>query len=152
MNAGMEKRPGGRRLRETATAILEALLIALVIRSFLYQPFSIPSASMEPTLLVGDYLFVSKFSYGYSRYSLPFSPPLFLGRVLASQPTRGDVVVFRYEPNDFIKRVIGSPASVSSSFMASFLLMEHPQSAIGLRILWAVIPAGLHLPMPHPFG
>jgi signal peptidase I len=109
MTAGIKERRAGRRFQETATTILEALLIALVIRSLLFQPFNIPSGSMEPTLLIGDYLFVSKFSYGYSRYSFPFSLPLFSGRVLAVQPTRGDIVVFRHEPDDFIKRVIGLP-------------------------------------------
>ncbi|HEY7243705.1 MAG TPA: signal peptidase I [Xanthobacteraceae bacterium] len=99
----------GRRLWGTATAVLEAVLIALLIRSFLFQPFNIPSGSMEPTLLVGDYLFVSKFSYGYSRYSFPFAPPIFSGRIFASEPSRGDIVVFRHGDDDFIKRVIGLP-------------------------------------------
>ncbi|HEY7661601.1 MAG TPA: signal peptidase I [Xanthobacteraceae bacterium] len=109
MTAGVERPRAERRFSETAITILEALLIALVVRSFLIQPFNIPSGSMEPTLLVGDYLFVSKFSYGFSRYSLPFSPPLFSGRILAGEPNRGDVVVFRHGEDDFIKRVIGLP-------------------------------------------
>src|SRR5437763_5058759 len=94
----MNQRKAGQRdhrLSETVTTILEALLIALAIRTIFFQPFNIPSASMEPTLLIGDYLFVSKFSYGYSRYSMPFSPPLFSGRVLEREPKRGDVIVFR---------------------------------------------------------
>src|SRR5213075_2173067 len=82
-------------LGETIRVVIHALLIALVIRTFLFQPFNIPSGSMKATLLVGDYLFVSKYTYGYSHYSLPFSPPLFSGRILASEPQRGDVVVFR---------------------------------------------------------
>ncbi len=89
-----------------------ALLIALVIRAFFFQPFNIPSGSMKPTLLIGDYLFVSKFSYGYSRHSLPFSPELFSGRILASDPVRGDVVVFKTPQDhrtDFIKRLVGLP-------------------------------------------
>jgi signal peptidase I len=98
-----------RRVSGTATAVLEAVLITLAIRTFLFQPFNIPSSSMEPTLLVGDYLFVSKFSYGFSRYSFPFAPPLFSGRVFNSEPPRGDVVVFRHNEDDFIKRVIGLP-------------------------------------------
>ena len=93
--------------------IFHALIIALVIRTFLFQPFNIiPSGSMKETLLVGDYLFVSKYSYGYSHYSLPFSPPLFPGRIWAAQPNRGDVLVFRLpkdDPTDYIKRVIGLP-------------------------------------------
>jgi signal peptidase I len=97
---------------DTARAVLEALIIALLIRTFLFQPFSIPSASMEPTLLVGDYLFVSKFTYGYSRYAFPFSPPLFAGRIFATDPQRGDVVVFRLPRDDsvdYVKRIIGLP-------------------------------------------
>jgi signal peptidase I len=92
--------------------MLQALLIALVFRTLLFQPFNIPSGSMKATLLVGDYLFVSQYSYGYSHYSLPLSPPLFSGRVLASTPERGDVVVFRLpkdDSTDYIKRVIGLP-------------------------------------------
>ncbi len=104
------KKPDG--LAETARTIISALVIALVIRTFLFQPFNIPSGSMESTLLIGDYLFVSKFSYGYSHFSFPFSPPLFSGRVLGSQPSRGDIAVFRppgNESTDFIKRIIGLP-------------------------------------------
>jgi len=80
-----KKKEGG--IAETGRVIIHALIIALVIRTFLFQPFNIPSGSMKSTLLVGDYLFVSKFSYGYSHYSLPFSPPLFPGRIWASPPT-----------------------------------------------------------------
>ena len=97
---------------ETIRVVVQALLIALVIRTVLFQPFNIPSGSMKGTLLVGDYLFVSQFSYGYSHYSLPFSLPLFSGRIFASPPERGDVVVFRLpkdDTTDYIKRVIGLP-------------------------------------------
>ena len=99
-------------LGETIRVVIHALLIALVIRTFLFQPFNIPSGSMKATLLVGDYLFVSKYSYGYSHYSIPFSPPLFSGRIFGSEPARGDVVVFRLpkdDSTDYIKRVIGLP-------------------------------------------
>src|SRR5262249_51529768 len=99
-------------LGETVRVVIHALIIALVIRTFLFQPFNIPSGSMKATLLVGDYLFVSKYSYGYSHYSVPFSPPLFSGRVFTSTPKRGDVVVFRLpreDSTDYIKRVIGLP-------------------------------------------
>ena len=92
--------------------VVQALLIAVVFQTILYKPFNIPSASMRPTLLEGDYVFVSKFSYGYSRFSIPFSPPLFDGRIFGSQPERGDVVVFK-TPNDptkhYIKRLVGLP-------------------------------------------
>lgn len=105
-----QKKSGG--LGETVSVIVQALLLALVIRTLLFQPFSIPSGSMRPTLLEGDYLFVSKWAYGYSKHSLPFSPNLFSGRIWGGQPERGDVVVFKFPPNpslDYIKRVIGLP-------------------------------------------
>jgi signal peptidase I len=97
---------------ETVRTIIYALLIAGVVRTFLFQPFNIPSGSMIPTLLVGDYLFVSKFSYGYSRYSFPFSLGFFSGRIFDSAPDQGDVAVFRHPPtnrDDFIKRLVGMP-------------------------------------------
>ena len=99
-------------LLENGKTIIYAGLIAVVIRTFLFEPFNIPSGSMIPTLLIGDYLFVAKYSYGFSRYSFPFSPNFFSGRIFASVPHRGDVVVFRYPPDpseDYIKRVIGLP-------------------------------------------
>src|SRR5262245_60115762 len=110
VTSGAKRKEGG--IAETGRVIFHALIIALVIRTFLFQPFNIPSGSMKSTLLVGDYLFVSKYSYGYSHFSLPFSPPLFSGRIFASPPDRGDVVVFRLprDPStDYIKRVIGLP-------------------------------------------
>ena len=98
---------------ETIKTIVYAILIALVVRTVAYEPFNIPSGSMIPTLLVGDYLFVSKFSYGYSRFSLPFGLPLFSGRIFASHgPERGDVVVFKLPTDtstDYIKRIVGLP-------------------------------------------
>ncbi len=115
VTSGAKRKEGG--TSETIRVIFHALLIALVIRTFLFQPFNIPSGSMKATLLVGDYLFVSKYSYGYSKYSLqlPFMPvvPWYSGRIPgSSMPERGDVVVFRLpkDPNiDYIKRVIGLP-------------------------------------------
>jgi signal peptidase I len=98
--------------RDTVRIIVHALILALIVRVFLFQPFNIPSGSMIPTLLIGDYLFVSKYSYGYSRYSFPFGVNLFPGRVWSSEPERGDVVVFklpRDNETDYIKRVIGLP-------------------------------------------
>ena len=97
---------------ENIKTLLFAGLIAIGIRTVAYEPFNIPSGSMIPTLLVGDYLFVSKFSYGYSRYSLPFSPPLFSGRIFGRLPNRGDVAVFklpRDNSTDYIKRIVGLP-------------------------------------------
>ncbi|OQW49959.1 signal peptidase I [Candidatus Raskinella chloraquaticus] len=97
---------------DTVIVVLEALVIALVIRSLLFQPFNIPSGSMKATLLVGDYLFVSKFAYGYSRHSFPFSIVPIPGRIWSAPPERGDVVVFKLPSDveiDYIKRVIGLP-------------------------------------------
>jgi signal peptidase I len=97
---------------ETLRFFLLLFLAALVVRSFVVAPFSIPSGSMLPRLMIGDYLFVSKWSYGFSRYSLPFGLINFQGRIFSSLPARGDVVVFRYpdgSDEDFVKRVIGLP-------------------------------------------
>src|SRR5262245_6801040 len=97
---------------ETAKIVVQALAIAMVVRVFFYQPFNIPSGSMKETLLVGDYLFVSKLSYGYSRFSFPFGFNIFSGRIFGAEPNRGDVVVFklpRDNSTDYIKRVIGLP-------------------------------------------
>jgi signal peptidase I len=97
---------------EIVKVVVQALLIALVVRTFLFQPFNIPSGSLIPTLDIGDYLFVSKYSYGYSRYSFPLDFDVFSGRILASTPKRGDVAVFKFPKDtskDYIKRVIGLP-------------------------------------------
>jgi len=100
-------------MAETIRVIVHALIIALVIRTFGVQPFNIPSGSMMETLLIGDFLFVSKFTYGYSRFSFPLSPALFGGRIPGAwTPERGDIVVFRpplEENTDYIKRLIGLP-------------------------------------------
>lgn len=97
---------------EHIRSIIYAVLLALVFRSFLVEPFHIPSSSMKDGLLIGDYLFVSKYSYGYSRYSFPLGIDFFEGRTSDDRPERGDVVVFRLPKNpriDFIKRVVGLP-------------------------------------------
>jgi signal peptidase I len=110
VTSGSKRKESG--LGETARVVFHALIIALVIRTLLFQPFNIPSGSMMATLLVGDYLFVSKYSYGYSHYSLPLSPPLFSERIWPAEPARGDIVVFRLprdDSTDYIKRVIGLP-------------------------------------------
>jgi signal peptidase I len=104
------RREGG--LVEVCRAVLYAVVIAVVFQTFAFKLFNIPSGSMMGTLLIGDYLFVSKYSYGYSRFSLPLSLPLFSGRIFGAEPQRGDVVVFRLpkdESTDYIKRVIGLP-------------------------------------------
>lgn len=99
-------------LMDTVKTLFYAIVIAILIRTFLFEPFKIPSGSMYPTLYVGDYLFVSKYTYGYSKHSLPFSMPLFEGRIWADEPNRGDVVVFKFPQDnktDYIKRIIGLP-------------------------------------------
>ncbi|MFN9926869.1 MAG: signal peptidase I [Phenylobacterium sp.] len=99
-------------LVEIIKTVVYALLIALVLRVVFFQPFTIPSASMEPNLYEGDYIIVSKWSYGYSRHSIPFSPPLFEGRILGKSPERGDVAVFKLPLDgrtDYVKRIIGLP-------------------------------------------
>lgn len=107
----MPKRSSGT-IVENVKTIVYAGLIAIGIRTVAFEPFNIPSGSMIPTLLIGDYLFVSKYSYGYSRHSMPFSPNLFSGRILGQMPQRGDVAVFkvpRDNATDYIKRIVGLP-------------------------------------------
>ncbi len=107
MNA---RKTGG--VKDTVRTLVYAIAIALFVRTFAYEPFNIPSGSMKPTLLVGDYLFVSKFAYGYSKYSMPLSLPLFSGRIFGSLPERGDVAVFKLPTDnktDYIKRIVGLP-------------------------------------------
>ena len=101
--------------RDYGKFLLKLALFVFVVRSFVISPFNIPSESMQPRLLIGDYLLVAKWPYGYSKYSLPFSIPLIPGRVFATEPEQGDVVVFKAPPSqrdDYIKRVIGLPGDV----------------------------------------
>lgn len=101
-----------KKIIDNIKTLFYALIIALFIRSFFFQPFYIPSSSMEPNLLIGDRLFVSKYSYGYSQHSFPFSPKIFTGRILEKSPKRGDVIVFKTPVDnrtDYIKRLIGLP-------------------------------------------
>ena len=114
------------KIRENVKTILYALVIALIIRSFLFQPFFIPSSSMEPTLLIGDRLFVAKYSYGYSKHSLPFSPPVSKKRIFEKKPKRGDVIVFKTpadDRTDYIKRLIGLPV-YRIQFVDGFLYLK----------------------------
>ena len=104
-----------KKIIENIKILFFALIIALFIRSFFFQPFFIPSSSMEPGLLIGDRLFVSKYSYGYSRHSLPFSPKIYNKRIFEKAPMRGDVIVFKTPADnrtDYIKRLIGLPGDV----------------------------------------
>lgn len=102
---------GKSELRETIVVIIQALLIALVFRTFLYQPFSIPTASMQSTLLIGDYVLANKYAWGFGRYSFPLGLIPFNGRIFERQPNRGDIVVFRPVPQQdpYIKRLVGMP-------------------------------------------
>ena len=110
-HVALDKRKSSSSAVETVKTLVYAILIAVVVRTFLFEPFNIPSGSMKPTLLVGDYLFVSKYAYGYSRWSFPWGILPFEGRVFGSLPERGDVAVFKRpgENVDYIKRVIGLP-------------------------------------------
>lgn len=97
---------------EFTLSMIVAILVALLIRTFLLQPFVIPSGSMKPNLMIGDFLFVSKYSYGYTKHSFPFSLPVFEGRIMGSEPQIGDIVIFKgpYDPDtDYIKRLVGKP-------------------------------------------
>ena len=101
-----------KKIFDNIKTLFYALIIALIIRSLFFQPFYIPSSSMEPNLLIGDRLFVSKYTYGYSRHSFPFSPKIFAGRILEDPAKRGDVIVFKTPADnrtDYIKRLIGLP-------------------------------------------
>src|SRR5262245_41903288 len=112
MSGSAEPKPQEGPVKRAVRFWLPVIVLVLFVRTILFQPFHIPSGSMKATLLIGDSLFVSKFSYGYSRYSLPFSPPIFSGRIFASLPSRGDIVVFRSPKDDsvdLIKRIIGLP-------------------------------------------
>ena len=146
---------------ETLKTIVYAVLIALVVRTVAYEPFNIPSGSMIPTLLVGDYLFVSKFSYGYSRFSLPFGLPLFSGRILFHPPQRGDVIVFKLPTDnstDYIKRLIGLPgdtiqmkegqlyidgSAVPRKRIADFLYPEADGTIVPMRQYIETLPNGV---------
>ena len=114
-------------ITENVKTLFYALVIAIFIRSILVQPFYIPSSSMESSLLVGDRLFVTKFSYGYSIHSFPFSPPIFKNRIFYKSPKRGDVVVFKTPADnrtDYIKRLIGLPGD-KIQFIESNLFLNN---------------------------
>jgi|SRR5215470_2812952 len=161
MNAGTEPKPEQGTVAAALRFWLPVIVVVLVVRTFLFQPFHIPSGSMMATLLIGDSLFVSKFSYGYSRYSLPLSPPLFSGRILASQPRRGDIVVFRSPKDDsvdLIKRIIGLPGdriqmigghlhlngeAIPRERIADFVDDEVPEGAVRIRRWREILPGGV---------
>lgn len=115
--------------RDLASFLVKLALIVFVVRSFIFSPFSIPSESMLPRLLIGDYLFITKWNYGYSKHSLPFSLPLIPGRIFPGTPERGDVVVFKAPPGDdtdWIKRVIGLPGDTVQMVGGQLVLNGKP--------------------------
>ena len=115
------------RVFDNIKTLLGALIIAILIRSLLFQPFYIPSSSMEPTLLVGDRIFVSKYSYGYSKHSFPFSPNFFNERFFSKVPKRGDLVVFKTPTDnrtDYIKRLIGLPGDTIQFINGNLFINE----------------------------
>ena len=130
-----------KKIIDNVKTLFYALLIALFIRSFFFQPFYIPSSSMEPNLLIGDRLFVSKYSYGYSQHSFPFSPKIFTGRILKKTPKRGDVVVFKTPADnrtDYIKRLIGLPGDkvqiINTDLYLNGIKIEKKQVETSLNI------------------
>ena len=114
---------------ENIKVLLYALIIAVVIRSLFLQPFYIPSSSMEPNLLVGDRIFVTKYSYGYSKHSFPFSPPIINNRIFGKVPKAGDVIVFKTPSDnrtDYIKRLVGLPGD-TIQFISGDLFINNNQ-------------------------
>lgn len=137
--------------RDTLSFLVKLAILVFVVRSFIFAPFSIPSGSMLPRLLVGDYLFITKWNYGYSKHSLPWSLPLIPGRIFAEDPTRGDVVVFKAPPSDdtdWIKRVIGLPGDTVQ--MRGGQLILNGQPIPKQRIADFVIPITPNFPVDGP--
>ena len=123
---------------ENIKTIIYALIIAVIIRSLFFQPFYIPSSSMEPTLLIGDRIFVSKYAYGYSKHSFPFSPPLFKNRLFKKNPSYGDLVVFKTPADnrtDYIKRLIGMPGDTIQFQNGQLLLNNSIITRVKIEIL-----------------
>ena len=143
----------GRGFYEISATLFWALLIALVFRTFLFQPFYIPSASMMPNLLVGDYVFVSKYSYGYSRFSFPLGLPLFSGRHASlSEPRRGDIAVFRAPRNtqtDFIKRIVGLPGDRIQLLNSQLYINDVPVDLERVEDLRVRLPFGRIASIPR---
>lgn len=132
-------------LIDIAKTVGIALLVAVILRTVFFQPFTIPSASMEPNLYQGDYIFVSKWDYGFSRHSLPFSPPLFKGRIFENQPKRGDIVVFKFpadESKDYIKRIIGLPGDRIQMKHNLLYINDQPVKDVDLGTLMGQGPMG----------
>jgi signal peptidase I len=135
-------------LRDTLSFLVKLAILVFIVRSFVFAPFSIPSGSMLPRLLVGDYLFITKWNYGYSKHSLPWSLPLIPGRIFAKDPARGDVVVFKAPPDaktDWIKRVIGVPGDTVQ--MRGGQLILNGQAIPKQRVADFVVPISPNFPV-----
>jgi signal peptidase I len=132
-------------LVEIVKTVVYALLIALVLRVILFQPYTIPSASDEPNLYRGDYIIVTKWSYGWSKNSIPFSPPLFSGRLLFTPPKRGDIIVFKLPSSghvDFIKRLVGLPGDRIQMKGGHLFINDKPVAEKPLRMGMGDLPSG----------
>lgn len=138
--------------KELGGTVFVALALAMVVRLVLFQPFTIPSASMEPTLYEGDYIIVSKFAYGWSKHSIPFSPPLFRGRILSREPNRGDVIVFklpRDNSKDYVKRLIGLPGDRIQVKAGLLYINDAPVKQVSLGSGVATCPSGISPGVPR---
>ncbi len=134
-NIFFKRDSSNKKVKNNLVSLVLAIFAALVIRSFLFEPFSIPSGSMYPNLKVGDYLFVSKYSYGYSRHSFPFSIPIISGRLFLKYPKRGDIIVFKTPTDnktDYIKRVVGIPGDTLE--MKNNLLLINNKAILSEKI------------------
>ena len=122
----------GKIIRENLLTLFYALLIAGLFRTLLFQPFFIPSGSMKDTLLVGDFMFVNKFAYGYSKYSCPFNMCYFSGRIFDDEPERGDIIVFRHpvQDDDYVKRLIGLPGDRIRMSNGQLFINDEPVSKV----------------------
>ena len=142
---------------ETIRVVIHAIIIALVIRTFLFQPYTIPSGSEEPNLYRGDYIIVSKWSYGFSHHSILGSPPLFKGRLFFHAPTRGDIVVFKLPRDghtDYIKRLVGLPGDRIQGAIRALEEIENLDLYLVGEIFECVakIPSGCVMPLPKTGG
>ncbi len=137
---------------EIVKTVVYALLIALFLRVIFFQPFTIPSASMEPNLYEGDYIIISKYSYGWSKHSIPFSPPLFKGRIFAREPHRGDIVVFKLPSDtkmDYVKRMIGLPGDRVQMKGGVLYLNDKPVPHQPMTPIKAIVPPGYTADVPR---